>query len=1167
MVQKRTSGLIIVLIAIISVSTILWAGTAGKIKGVVTDKKTGEDLMGANIQVLSDAGTIIAGAAAGLDGEYVILNVPPGIYNLKASFTGYRPLTVTNVVVNVDVTTTVDFALEDTVLSSEPIVVIGEEEFRMDITGTERRTGRDELDNMPVVSVDDAIKMQAGIVEHEGQLHARGGRAREVTYMVDGMPITDPVYGSQGLEIAPSSVQEISVQTGSYNAEYGGALSGIINIVTREGDPNKFAGSLTYLTDDFGFSALNKYSRNDDRLELTLSGPEPVSTYLLPVFGLKLRTDKRISYFLSLTGENTDTRLPYNYMWDIDDHMPTDTPIDTPYRIDYGWFGLFPERRYNEYTATLKLKQRLTSSISYTITGTGSWTKYRRFDKDAGWEYIYTPSSAHIGERQSYQISLKWVHNVSPKTFYEIRAGYLHTRLDYTPGEMTPGDFAVDSSYWGSLDDWVDLNGDGVPQVRVKWWDYNHNGQWDFWEYWEPLIDYVDTVWADAAHTEIAYLDTVYIDERPPLLGEEPWFEVNDNDVFEPRQTNWNSYMVASPMDRPESFNDGEPFRDGMPFNMGFYGELLMGRPVLIDDTLWQDINGDGVKQTGEYVWGTYFRNDPLVPEEYHIAIEETTWHDDGDYIPAWGEYVDVNHDGTFTYRNDYCDFIDANGNGIYDVGEEGEAFIDLNGNGKYDGPDGKRQSWEPYIDVNGNGQWDDTDQFLDRGYDRWAVWHKRRSNVLMAKADLTSQVDKNNQVKTGVEFQYINMDMREIQYPEFKYDGEPDGYEYPEHGVFRSFYERTPKQFAWYIQDKMEYGGLIANIGVRLDVFLQAGEVLEDTVEEDLLEVLPEYDEIYKSQSKISPRLGMSYPITDRSKLFFSYAHLYQLPGYDDFYQTPTQASRAGRLLGNPNLDYEKTVTYELGVAYGITDDWTIEFSGYYKDIYDLLNTTSMQIGPLSQQVYKNVDYARSRGVELAITKAYSNRWMINANYQYSFAFGKSSSDRSGYDALFDQSAIPLQDLPLDWDQRHMINLVADYRVAEDDNPVVFGLKIPDKWGINLMFQYGSGFPYTPSARNPDWVAEPGEKDWERENALRKPANYNIDLKFNKDFSFAGMDYSFILWIMNLTDRRNVLEVYAETGEPDRSTIDIEEGTDFESNPSHWSAPRNIKFGLEIKW
>jgi len=1153
--------------ALFLITVTLFAGTTGKIAGKVVDKDNDEPLPVANIELLDDAGDKVSGAATGIRGEYFILNIRPGVYQLKCSYQGYNTVTITNVAVSSDRTTTVNFELESSVIEHKEVEIIGKKaNVELDVSNKTLTTTAEDIENMPVTSVEEVLETQVGIVEHDGQLHMRGGRSREVTYMVDGMPVTDPTYGTKGLDVAPSSVQEITVQTGSYNAEYGGALSGVVNIITREGDPNKFSGSFSYQTDDFGFSTLNKWSRNMDRLELTLSGPEPVSGYLLPLFGVEIPKAKRISYFASFTGSNTDTRVPYNYLWDFEENMASNSKITTPYVIDYDWYGIFPERRYNDYTATLKLKQRLSTSMNYTVNFSGNWTKSRNYS----WDYLYTPSTAGIYQREAYQITAKWTHTLTPRTFYEVRAGYFRNKTETQPGGLTPDEFAVDSTVYASLDDWVDLNGDGEPQVRVRWWDTNGNGQWDFWEYWEPIVDHVDTIWGDAEHTTIDYLDTVFVDDRPPMIGEEPWYEVNDNQVFEPRETNFNSYLTSVPLDRPEPYNDGEPFRDGMPFGMGFYGENI-GPAVIVDDTLWVDVNGDGVKNFGEYVWGSYFYNDESISEEFHIALEETTWHDsNNNFIADWGEFVDVNNDGVYTARNDWCDFIDANGNGKYDVGEDGEPFLDLNGNGYYDSPNYVYDDYEPYIDANGNGYWNDVDLFLDRGHNAYAHWHMRETNLFQFKADITSQVDDYNQLKTGLEFQYIHLDHSDLQYPEFKYDREPDDNPYPEHGIFRSFYERTPKQFAWYIQDKMEYGGLIANVGVRLDVFLQAGEVLEDSVSEEILDFMPdEYLDIEKSQSKISPRLGMSYPITERSKLFFSYAHLYQLPGLDYFYQTPNQASRAGRLIGNTNLDYEKTITYELGVGYGITDDWTLEFSGYYKDIYDLINTSHVKIGPIEQDIYKNLDYARSRGIEFSVSKSYSHYYTLQANYQYAFAYGKSSSDRSGYDALFDQTAIPLQDLPLNWDQRHIVNAVFDFRVLEDDHIDLFGVKLPDQWGLNLVFQYGSGFPYTPSDNNPNWQAEPGEKSWERTNALRMPANYNVDLRFNKDFTWANMDYSFFLWVDNLTNRRNINTVYSETGEPDDADIDdgLGNGMEIAQNPTNWSGQRNIRVGLEIRW
>ena len=167
------------------------------------------------------------------------------------------------------------------------------------------------------------------------------------------------------------------------------------------------------------------------------------------------------------------------------------------------------------------------------------------------------------------------------------------------------------------------------------------------------------------------------------------------------------------------------------------------------------------------------------------------------------GEYVDINGDGQLTMRDGWCNYTDANGNGRYDTWELGEPFLDLNNNGYWDPPNNEWDDWteqvgaavpgEPYLDRNGNGQFDEFSMFQYRGFSRWATWHKRTTDVVMIKGDLTSQVNDENLVKTGLEFQWIKMDMNEIQYPEYLYDGIPDNMPWPEHGVFRTFYSRTP--------------------------------------------------------------------------------------------------------------------------------------------------------------------------------------------------------------------------------------------------------------------------------------------------------------------------------------------------------------------------------------
>jgi len=157
-------------------------GTTGKIAGRVTDAKTGEPLPGANIII---EGTL-RGTASDVDGFFVILNVPPGTYDLTASMLGYQPMTVKNVKVEVDRTTEVNFSLSPTIaVKVKPVIVKATPPIvRKDLTESVAIVSHEEVAALPVLSVSEVVTQQAGVIERGG-LHIRGGRPDEVVYVVD----------------------------------------------------------------------------------------------------------------------------------------------------------------------------------------------------------------------------------------------------------------------------------------------------------------------------------------------------------------------------------------------------------------------------------------------------------------------------------------------------------------------------------------------------------------------------------------------------------------------------------------------------------------------------------------------------------------------------------------------------------------------------------------------------------------------------------------------------------------------------------------------------------------------------------------------------------------------------------------------------------------------
>lgn len=214
-------------------SYLLFAGTTGKISGRVTDAETGEPLFGANVIV---EGTIMGGAADA-DGRYMILNVPPGTYRVKAMMIGYTPVTYENVRVNIDLTTTVNFELSVEAIMGEEIVVVAERKvIKEDVASSQINLSSNQIDALPVISIEEVVGLQAGV---EG-LSIRHGDVDEVALLMDGISLKDSRTGEPVTGIPLSSVEEIMIQSGGFNAEYGDLQAGVINVVTREGNPQKY---------------------------------------------------------------------------------------------------------------------------------------------------------------------------------------------------------------------------------------------------------------------------------------------------------------------------------------------------------------------------------------------------------------------------------------------------------------------------------------------------------------------------------------------------------------------------------------------------------------------------------------------------------------------------------------------------------------------------------------------------------------------------------------------------------------------------------------------------------------------------------------------------------------------------------------------------------------
>ena len=1127
-IASKKCVMLTMLVAVFFMVSSLYAGTTGKISGVVVDAKTNDPIPGATIQL--DGTTI--GAQTNINGEYVINNIPPNTYTAKIRLVGYKTQVVNDIRVVTDRTFNLDARLEETVIEGEEQVVVAkQDEVKLDEVQNIRTIGAEAINAMPVQDVDDILSLQVGVVTRNGEIHIRGGRSGEISYIVDGVDTRDPLGGlgatDIGINLNSNSLEEVQIIKSGFDAEYGNAASGVIKVATRSGDQQLTSGQFEYWSDNLHVPELNDYSYNYDQIRFNIGGPEPfLSQRLLPALGIDYFRDK-LSYFINIDVSKQDSYLSYN------NFAPT---LHQRSYQSHEFLGMtIKDRQYNNYKVQTKFTFNPRAGMKLTFNYTGEWDMYNPYD-GYSWDYRYTPGTASYVEETSHLISLSFNHQLNQSTFYEVllsRYSKEYLTVPDDPNDPGNGVFPNEFLLTSETEYFVDQNG---------------NGRYDAPE---PFINaFGDTTYLGVpgytGSDALGFNGEVYnISEYWDFLGEA--FQNNYKD------TPWD--QVQGTFDTLFWDWDGDGFIDNSD-----------GEPYV-------DLNGNGEWDGGDLFYYGWDTNGNGVYDEDRVFasnIDKPEPYVDGD-VNLGEPFLDVNQNGIydngidkFVMSSDPNVNMDLNRNSQYDGPSDtwtpGVPYQDLNGNGLYDAPNGRYDYGEPFTDINHNNKWDAADDYFDYGYNQWAFYQDRKAIINTLDFKIVKQLITELENKTGFQVRYNEMHMADLRYPNYAYDGVVDNGPYPDRGIFRDFYSQYPLQGAIYTSFKLEFGSLIAILGARLDWFKQSDNIAQIVDEIDTQKPVDD------TRTKVSPRVGISYPITEKAKIYFNYGHFYQLPEYQYMYRQATQASNAFGIVGNFNLDYTKTISYEFGVTYTLSDDYVLDIAGFYKDQFGLINSQRVSYGPFQRNEYENSDYSRTRGLELELRKVYGNYVSGTASYTYSFAYGKSSSESSNYFDDFYNRAIPIKEFPLNWDVRHQFVLNLAFNIARSDKPKLFGFRIPNDWGVSVAWQYGSGYPFTPTRDYPGLKLLPGEDP--QTNSLRYPNNSVVNLVFHKNFTLAGLDYTFQTRIDNLFNTQNINNVYGATGRADTNTNVggiVKEGSDYANDPINYSAGRHIMFSLSL--
>ncbi len=435
-----------------------------------------------------------------------------------------------------------------------------------------------------------------------------------------------------------------------------------------------------------------------------------------------------------------------------------------------------------------------------------------------------------------------------------------------------------------------------------------------------------------------------------------------------------------------------------------------------------------------------------------------------------------------------------------------------------------------------------------------------QKVNTFLLKWDLTSQVSQNHMLKTGFQYNLNGTDVTDIYWSSVS-----DEAGFALNSLRKDIWNKNDDDFGAYVQDKMEFrDDFVALVGLRYDYFNPNGTGKPVLYPGNMDNPLAGHDandfalfndaKEAKPSWQFSPRIGISHPISDRDILFFSYGHYFQRPdGMYLFANYQYQSlTKTGNWVGNPALQPEKTVAYDISFEHLFTKNLKMSVTGYFKDVTNLVNN-ELFVFPDGTEVHKyvNGDYANIKGAELAVKRLRSGFWSLQGNVSYSIAKGRSSS--AGSHQLF----------PYD---KKMYYLSFDRRISANVNFGLYSNKgIPGfealtrDWIANFQCEYGTGKPYTSFGIQGAY------------NDQRLPDYNNIDMRISRRFNLKSVSLTLNLDVFNLGGNgkfsyiQNV-EQYGLTGFPD-VIYKVEETNELIRTPQVYPSKRQFKLGLSINF
>ena len=393
----------------------------------------------------------------------------------------------------------------------------------------------------------------------------------------------------------------------------------------------------------------------------------------------------------------------------------------------------------------------------------------------------------------------------------------------------------------------------------------------------------------------------------------------------------------------------------------------------------------------------------------------------------------------------------------------------------------------------------------------------------------------------------------------------------------------RKPVNGALYFQDKIELEDIILNLGLRWDYLNPNAKsfVRPDSIVLINGEIADENLVDGKTHSLISPRIGLAFPVSDRTVFHAQYGKYFQQPRLDRLFVSYVRFAnnlQAGNftITGNPDLKPEKQTQYEVGFQQQIGQSASLDVTGFYREMRDYVQIRNqLNSAGGGYATYVNGDYGTVKGLTFSFDLRRTSKVMGSASYTYQAAAGTGSTDNGQFRMAWQGGHFPTYVSPLDFDQRHTGSINIDYRIPEGE-----GIRLLQRAGVNFLYKFGSGRRYTPSEVAPGIFAANVSNPVAGINTGTMPFNSQLDMRLNKILSFGGSTFDVYILVYNLFDTKNATNVYNGTGEADNDGyFTTTSGKAFKElfpegsnlydirldNPGNWGPPRQILFGVKF--